>query len=78
MSTFDALKLQSHGQVVPQEMERFYRHRQTLTQIFNTIDKDRSGFISKEEFITACKVTINVTLHIVYVETEKRIYHGRA
>ena len=57
MSTFDELKLERHGQVVVDEMERFYRHRQTLTQIFNTIDKDRSGFISKDEFIDACKVS---------------------
>ena len=57
MSTFDELKLESHGQIVADEMERFYRHRQTLTQIFNTIDKDRSGFISKDEFIDACKVS---------------------
>ena len=53
---FASLKLENKGANAPLEMEALYKHRTTLTQIFNTIDKDHSGFISREEFIEACKV----------------------
>ncbi|XP_067934923.1 serine/threonine-protein phosphatase with EF-hands pef-1-like [Watersipora subatra] len=54
-STFASLTLESKGGTASSELEALYKHRTTLTQIFNTIDKDRSGFISREEFIEACK-----------------------
>jgi len=38
------------------DLEKMYRHRNTLTQVFNAMDKDNSGFISRQEFIDACKV----------------------
>lgn len=50
------MTLENRGTAVTTEMEALYKHRTTLTQIFNTIDKDRSGLISRDEFIEACKV----------------------
>lgn len=55
-STFMAVNLESGGELVSSEMEALYRHRAALNQIFNMIDKDKSGLVSRAEFIDACKV----------------------
>ena len=73
---FASLKLENKGANAPLEMEALYKHRTTLTQIFNTIDKDHSGFISREEFIEACKVrdTYSIILFLLYVSCQKPSY----
>lgn len=66
------MTLENHGNSVTNEMEALYKHRTTLTQIFNTIDKDKSGFISREEFIEACKVS--AAMRIICYEIEDNSY----
>ncbi len=36
--------------------EAIYRHKDTLESIFRAIDKDHSGYITKDEFRDCCKL----------------------